>query len=242
MALSNEEVIDPGFATWSSLPGLQMFGKSDDIGDMDEEDSDDDDDEDDDGDEDADKGGKEDEDDDDDLDDLSEEELRANLRKTRSSLKKANGQSKNHRIARRRAEKDKAALEAEIAKRGKGKPKDDDDEDDEDKVEKARAEERAKSDERLILAKAETKLLAAGLTPGKEARAIKLLEIGNVTVGDDGKLEGLDDEIADLKDEFPELFKKIRKGGNVNGQDGKDGKGRPKPKSSADKLAARLKR
>lgn len=71
------------------------------------------------------------------------------------------------------------------------------------------------------------------------ARALKLLDMAEVEITDDGEVEGLDDQIEEIKSEFPELFVSTRRPGRVDGA-GREGSDNGKPKSSADKIASLL--
>lgn len=88
---------------------------------------------------------------------------------------------------------------------------------------------------------AKSALAEAGLTTGTD-RFLKLIDFDNVEVDEDGNISGLDDQIAELKDEFKELLapKEAPKKPVVKG----DGAGRREtpvtPKSSAELLAEAL--
>lgn len=73
---------------------------------------------------------------------------------------------------------------------------------------------------------------------GKETRAInralKLLDLDKVTVTADGEATGLAEQIAELREDMPELFVRKRTGRRV--VDAADRGGDPTPKSSAQKL------
>lgn len=61
---------------------------------------------------------------------------------------------------------------------------------------------------------AKSALAEAGLATGTD-RMLKLLDLSSVEVDEDGSISGLSDQIADLKEDFPDLFavkptKKIR--------------------------------
>jgi hypothetical protein len=91
-------------------------------------------------------------------------------------------------------------------------------------------------------------LTSNGLAVGEDAskamkRAMRLIDLDDLTLNDDGSVDGLDDAIDDLKEEMPSLFRKPKRSrGNINGSDSRDGKGPTrKPQTSAERLAARLK-
>jgi hypothetical protein len=96
----------------------------------------------------------------------------------------------------------------------------------------------------LIQTKAQAALLEAGVETGKAARALKLLDLSDLDVDDDGEVDGLTDQVDDLKNEWPELFEakqeKRQRAPRVNGA------GRtpsaPQAKSSAARLSALFER
>ena len=86
---------------------------------------------------------------------------------------------------------------------------------------------------------AKAALVEAGLSTGTD-RFLKMLDLSSVEVDESGKISGLDDQIDDLKEEFKDLIAKpVRKATAKV-----DGAGRREvaemPKSSAERLAARL--
>jgi hypothetical protein len=91
----------------------------------------------------------------------------------------------------------------------------------------------------FIQSAAKTALAEAGLTQGTD-RLLKLIDLSSVEVDEAGAISGLDDQIADLKEDFKDLFtpKQVRKStGNV---DGSRRVAPSVPKSSAELLAGRL--
>ncbi len=62
------------------------------------------------------------------------------------------------------------------------------------------------SDARFIRSEARAALLAAGATPEKVARLVKLIDTGSLTIEDDDTVDGLLDEVDAVKADFPELF------------------------------------
>jgi multidrug efflux pump subunit AcrA (membrane-fusion protein) len=197
-----------------------------------------DDDEDDDEDEDDD-----DEDDDDDpLADLSDDELREQLRQTQAQLKKANAQSGRRRHQLREAQKQH---QAELERRSKSSKKKADGEDDDDideRIAAARREGETAALTRAKKAEAKTALLAAGALPERVAKAVGLLNLDDLELDDDG-LDGIDEAIDELRDEWAELFvARRRRRGSVAGQGDRDGDGgaKPKPKSTSERQAAAL--
>ena len=148
------------------------------------------------------------------------------LKKVQDSLARANDQARRRReelqtLRRERATPDEAA-QAEI-------------------VDRVTAEQTAKWKPLVVRGLATSALTEAGLV-GNPARMLAQIKMDEIEVDDDGTLLGLDGEIARLKTDFPELFKKVTKvQGRVNG----GGDGAPlddtsKPQTSAQKLAARL--
>ncbi|UYL87136.1 scaffolding protein [Microbacterium phage OscarSo] len=199
-------------------------------GGSDDEDDDDDDDEDDD------------EDDDDDLADLSEEELRAELKKTRTSLSKVNGQSMKRRKLLRERER-----ELEEARKPKPKAKKDGDDDSPD-LDTIRHEARAEGEKagitRAKKAEARASLLAAGVNPERATKAIGLLDLDELDLDDDG-LDGIDEAIEDLRKSWPELFAKKRTkrepvGGERGGSDDDRAERRGKAKTASEIAAERI--
>jgi hypothetical protein len=185
--------------------------------------SEDDEDEDESDDEDEDESDDEDETDEDPDKDKSEEEVRAELKRIRASRKK------DIRRVRRMREKAKAERD--------GKDKDDDP-----NRKFTRAElddirtetETATRGEMLpvVIKHAATSALRdAGFDfpddkdarAAKLKRALKLMDVEDVEIDDDGEVLGLEDAIDELKEEFPELFAKPsgtrqrKRPGNVSG-------------------------
>lgn len=175
-------------------PGIALFAKKvDDEGEGGADDADDDDEEDD-----------EDDDEDDDLVDLSEDELRAELKKTRESLSKASGSSKKKRdtIKRLRGELDKRPATAAP----KGKKTDDDDVDVEAIKASTKAELKVESDARIRKVAARSELKAAGIPAAQVGKLVGMLDLDSLDVDDDGEVDGLDEAIDELKAEWPQLF------------------------------------
>lgn len=82
-------------------------------------------------------------------------------------------------------------------------------------------------------------VLQTGKADTAMARAIRLLDLDDIDLTDDGAAEGLAEQVAEIKADFPELFaaKPVRSGARVDGAD-KGAGGNGKPKSSADRIAA----
>lgn len=75
-------------------------------------------------------------------------------------------------------------------------------------AEKAAAAERNKYKPALVMTGAKAALLAAKPKKGAAGipRLIKLMDLDEIEVNDDLELEGVDEEVARLQEEFPELF------------------------------------
>jgi hypothetical protein len=214
-------------------PGLMSFAKpADGGGGNDDEDDDEDDEDDDDDDDDPDEG-------------KTPEELATELKAVRKSLEKANGSSAKRRGKLRERERELDELR-KAAPKGKSKSKDDDDDDDAPDVESIRSTalaEGKKEGERLVkAAKVEAGLTRAGVTETKAiARLVRMIELDDLDLDDDGTLDGLDDAIDELKADMPGLFGSTRKRRSVAGDadDGKESKS-AKGKSASERQAASL--
>jgi Phage minor structural protein GP20 len=91
---------------------------------------------------------------------------------------------------------------------------------------------------KLVASAARVSLVAAGLV-GSPDRLLKMIDHDDLEVDDDGEVSGLDEQVAELKAEYPELFsKKVTKTGSVNGGR-RTSSGDGKKKSSADIIAER---
>lgn len=156
-------------------------------------------------DEDDDDEEEDDDEEDDDLADLSEDELRAELKKTRESLSKASGSSKlkRDRIKRLRAELTEARKPKPAAKK-----KDDDDDAPDVEVIKSTAKAEAQAAANAVIRKtaARAELKAAGIAPEQVGRLVGMLDLDELDVDDDGNVDGLDEAIAELKADWPQLF------------------------------------
>lgn len=109
----------------------------------------------------------------------------------------------------------------------------------------ARAEGTSASDAKwkpkVIANAAKAALVAAGLT-GSPDRMIRMLDHEDLDVGDDGAVDGLDEQIAELKTEYPDLFKTVKTTKtktSVNGGRQSVSEG-GKKKSSAELIAERF--
>lgn len=90
-----------------------------------------------------------------------------------------------------------------------------------------------------VKAAAKSALVEAGITTGTD-RFVKMLDLSSVEVDESGSVTGLEDQIADLKEEFKDVFnpKPVRK--TVGNTDGARKAAPTVPKTSAEKMAALL--
>lgn len=133
---------------------------------------------------------------------------RAEFAKVTEALKKANAEAKKYRLE---------------AKRLKQAGESDDDKVKREAAEAAAAETEAKYKKALVNASAKAMLAEAGLK-GKPDRFIKMLDLAEIEVDDDGDIVGLDDQIDSIKTDFPEVFDAKTRAA---------GKGDPAPKGGA---------
>ena len=108
-------------------------------------------------------------------------------------------------------------------------------------IRKARSETEDKF--RPLLAKSAARAaLAAGGATGDLKKMVKLLDLGELDISADGEVEGLDEQIDELKKDFPSLFRgedkdddlKPRRRGSADG-----GQKRKPPTLSASEIQAR---
>lgn len=91
----------------------------------------------------------------------------------------------------------------------------------------------------VIKAAARAAFAEAGLVkPDAVDKAIRLLDLDDIDVTPEGEVSGIDDQIADLKRDFPELFAVRTQRTKVDGAD-RNGPGGAK-KSTAEQIAAAL--
>jgi hypothetical protein len=141
------------------------------------------------------------EDEDDKSSDDSVDSLKARLAAAEAEkLKVAKSSKRNARDAK------KLRLELDALK---AKGADTDKAADEDAIALARAEARAEAiaeqKPKLIKQAARAAFVSAGLQ-GSPDRLVKLLDMDDIEIDDDGDIEGLDDQVEELKAEFPKLF------------------------------------
>jgi hypothetical protein len=99
----------------------------------------------------------------------------------------------------------------------------------------------------IVRTEAKSMLLAAGLKQAP-ARFVRMIDLDEVEVDDDGTISGLEDQIDGIKTDFPELFpdeddeEPKRRRRTSSRKPGTDSDRRPptKAKSSAEKIAASL--
>lgn len=143
----------------------------------------------------------------------------------------------------RKARRD--ARQAKRAPKADGKPAEGDGPSEDEIATRVRGEVEQQWKPRVVNASARAAFVEAGLVlpKGKEssalARVLKLVDVAELEVGDDGTIDGLDEQIEDIKGDFPELFapRGVRPG-RVDGAD--RGNGSRKPLTSAEKIAAQL--
>ena len=206
------------FATpyWAN-PRIVSAVKADNAGGRDKEAEEDDDGDDDSDDEDGDDG-------DDDLGELSVEELRRELKKTSAAVKTANDRSARRRSLLKTEREQRSELEKKLAEKPVEKPKADDAKDEPKvDVERIRAEVRAEvnavSEERLK--RVEVRAALRGLVATERLdRALKLIDMSDLSVDKHGDVDGVDEAIEELRADMPELFAKTaRRRRSVGGRD-----------------------
>jgi len=89
-------------------------------------------------------------------------------------------------------------------------------------------------------------LLEAGVRPGRVKGALKLLDLSEIDIDDDGEVTGLDAQLDSLRKEWPELFadpeaeKKPERRVPRGGADGADKKPQVKELTASEQQAAKL--
>lgn len=139
-----------------------------------------------------------------------------------------------------------ALMKARRDARRAGKPKADEDAPDVDKVAAdATAAAESKFKPLVVKAHARSAFVEAGLALPKDnpegalARVLKLLDLDDIDVTEDGTVDGLREQVEDIRRDFPELFATTRqRPARVDAAD--RGAPAPKQKSSAEILAAAL--
>lgn len=166
---------------------------------------------------------------------LSDDELRTQLKATTAALTKANAQAKKYRLAAPKpTPPPKRTAPTEVT---------------DEVLDEVRTSTRTEVENTykpaLIRASAESAFIAAGvsLPADKDQRKAKIKALLNsvdhaeLTIGDDGELEGLDDQIETLKLVMPEVFRPVRpRAPRIDGAD--KGEGHAKAKSPTEQVAA----
>jgi len=156
-------------------------------------------------DEDDDEGKKSDEDEDEEWTPPTKEEWE----KTRKALADANGEAKTYRLKLRET---RQAARAKAEEKQPGAT----DKVDKKEVAEAVAEAVAAAEKKLkpglVRSTAVAGLIKLGLDPEtpdpKLTKLLKTLDLDDIDVEDDGTIQGLDDQLAEIKDDFPELFER----------------------------------
>jgi hypothetical protein len=149
-------------------------------------------------------------------DDSWEPPTKAEWEAHQAKLKKANAEAKKHRLA---AKQNGVKAETDVEKA----------------VEEARTEVESKYKPLVVRTAAKAALAEAGLI-GKPDRLIKLLDMDELEIDDDGEIDGLEDQIRGLKADYPDLFQKRTRAGRVQGADRRSTGGAQKL-SSAERIA-----
>lgn len=143
--------------------------------------------------------------------------------RTQRALKRANGQARKHRQARKQEGGDDAAQKAVEAAEKKFKPV-------------------------AVRSAAKASLLEAGLNDASDARIsrlLKMIDMDEVDVDEDGDVNGLDDQIDAIKDDFPALFEAKkdepkRKATKLDASGRKSGSGGGEKLSVGEKIARQM--
>jgi len=133
-----------------------------------------------------------------------------------AKLKKANAEAKKHRLA---AKQTGAKAETDVEKA----------------VEAAKTEVESRYKPLIVRTAAKAALAEAGLI-GKPDRLIKLLDMDELDIDDEGDVDGLEDQIKALKADYPDLFQKRTRAGRVNGAEKRSTSGDRKL-TSAERIA-----
>jgi len=108
----------------------------------------------------------------------------------------------------------------------------------------AQEAEEAKWKRRTVIQAAASRLAQAGLV-GDPSRLANLVDAEQVNIAEDGEIDGLDDQIEDIKDDYPSLFRDAGVGTRTTRVDAAD-KGRrqarERPMSSAERIQAQAMR
>lgn len=196
----------------------------------------------------GDSGGQDDDSDDsDDAKDDWKPPTKDEWEKVQASLAEANGQAKKHRLRVQEIRKEQRASAA--ARSGAGGDGDDDAAARDRKAAEA-AEQRFKPI--AVRSAARAALLTAGLNDPSDQvmkKLLRLVDMDDVDLDNDGDPIGLDEQVEDIKDTFPKLFEKLevekpadqqqrRRPPKITGA-GRENN-RPEPKTTGERHAARL--
>lgn len=145
--------------------------------------------------------------------------------RTQAALKKANEEAKRHRLKARELAKDTDAA-------------------DDGKAQKAAEDAEKRFKPVAIRSAAKAALLEAGLndaSPSQLKRLVGMLDMADIDVDDDGEVDGLDEQISDIKTDFPMLFKTAerKRTGRLDAAN-RDSGGKIVPKTTGEKHAAAL--
>jgi hypothetical protein len=91
----------------------------------------------------------------------------------------------------------------------------------------------------VINSAARQALLAAGVKAERLEKALGVLSHDDLVLNDDGSVDGLDDQVQELKDDIPEWFPRRRVSANVDAAD-RPGDGNRKPLTASERQAALL--
>lgn len=135
----------------------------------------------------------------------SDEDLRAELKEIRKHLASSNDKGKRNRLRVKQ-------LQSQLSQRatdGKG----DKAEGDQPDVDAVRREVQDKANQTIKRVSVRAALSSAGLTKEQVGRMIALVDLGDLDVDEDGEVDGVDEAIEDLRNDFPQLFEaKAEKG------------------------------
>lgn len=132
---------------------------------------------------------------------------------TQADLERVTGALEKERGAAKAARQTVRELQAEVrALKKAAEPKSGDDEAVVKAVEAARAEEAAKFKPIVVTKAARAALLEAGLATDTPAEKVKkmmrLIDFDDIDFDEDGEISGLEDQVEQIKTDFPELFRK----------------------------------
>lgn len=205
--------------------------------------------------EDGDESGDEedDEEDDTDLADLTVEQLRAQLKVTQTAVKTANDRSARRRSLLKSEREERAELQKKLDEKPASVKKIADD--DKPEAVDAKAIERdvetrvqAAADERVKRVELKSELRGL-IAPEKLERALKLIDMSDLSINRRGDVDGIDEAIEDLKADMPELFAKAtRRRRAIGGRDEeqqpagavRERKNAPKGQTASERQAAML--